>query len=325
MNHRIIDRPVFKNRESYDRNIEMVVKDLSSHSAVKSIYRMGNITDPGISDVDMLVVLNDGLTLPQNPRSALDADGHYLFTHALFAIPESLIEPAMNYSLYHNFDHLWGEKNILIQPNRSIDSVVKNQIALEYILKLFISITIQRHIGIIKMRSFLLEAKALKFDLEILKHASKELSNLVMRISEIRSEWFKINLPDADFIILFEGFYTQLKHYLDELSFSNSLFSNKIEEVAIGKNILLKNNSSLKIKINHTYPKFHLNCLPESLLRKYLGLTNRLTKYEFTFPLAHVPKESELEKKLHYEISALTYLSKFAPSFIAMKSPLKLI
>ena len=181
MQFRIINRPEFVPMDLYIENINKMIHFLSDKEAVKSIHQLGSISDPGISDIDLLVIFNNGRGLSEEPRNILDPKGRYLFSHQLFGLHEDLLDDAMEYSLFHNFKLLYGNQNINFDNNR-ISKEVKVQIAIEYLLKMFISLSLQKHSRIIKLRSFLLEAKAIAFDLEVLNLLESPLGKIIKKI-----------------------------------------------------------------------------------------------------------------------------------------------
>ena len=84
-------------------------------------------------------------------------------------------------------------------------------------IKMYISLNIQLKYGIIKLRSFLLEAKAIQFDLELLNIDSGNLYNSVLDVIFLRNEWFKSNFDDDSLIKLIIKFYDNLESSLIQL------------------------------------------------------------------------------------------------------------
>jgi len=184
---------------------------------VKSIYQLGSVSDPGISDIDILVIFSDNTGMNGDPRNVLDSKGKYLFTHQLFAIHESMINEFAQYYSFSNYRHLFGKKYIEELKNendKAIDNEVKIQVAMEYLIKFFISLTVQRHFGIIKLRSFLLEAKAVSFDLTLLNISGGELFDIVQKVILVRKTWFEKKINDAELFQLFDEFYIAIKSFL---------------------------------------------------------------------------------------------------------------
>src|SRR5215207_1005947 len=96
-----INRPVFTDRAQYDRAIQDISSQLAAIPGVKTVYRFGNITTPGISDIDLLVVFQN--KVPCNASGFENVKGHdYLFTHGIMALCED--------HFYRNQDYtIWSE------------------------------------------------------------------------------------------------------------------------------------------------------------------------------------------------------------------------
>ena len=91
----LIDLPVYVQPELYEINISQVASALMNHGKVESVYRIGSVTAPGISDLDMLVVFKDGTSTNHDPLKKLDDKGHYLFVHRLFGVSVSHFQNAL--------------------------------------------------------------------------------------------------------------------------------------------------------------------------------------------------------------------------------------
>ncbi len=307
--------------ELYIQNIEKMVLFLSENKAVKSIYQLGSIADPGISDIDILVIFHKGRGLPEEPRNILDRTGRYLFTHQLFGLQEDLLDDAMKYSLFHNFKLLYGDQNIIFDSNR-IPKEVKVQIAIEYLLKMFISMSIQKQSKIIKLRSFLLEAKAVIFDLEILDLLESPLGKMIKEILLIRGEWFDNPLLDRKIVELFLKFLDELEETIKNVIETESLMVPKIKEYELSRNIILC-NGSFKLINKVKFPNLSY-VIPNKLLRKYFGLINRLSPTKVLFPLKEFGEGSALSFKSKYEQNTIQKNKIYAPEFIPLKSPINL-
>ena len=152
----------------YDKTIKLVSKKLIEDKSVKSIYQIGHVKSPGISDLDLLVVYKDNESVLSNPRIWLSKQEKYIVTHNLFGVSEKDFKIMQNYSFFHNYKHIWGEKyqigsNLKLEEQR----ILKKQIALEYLLQMYLVFTVQINYQIINLRGLLLHVNALKYDLEL--------------------------------------------------------------------------------------------------------------------------------------------------------------
>jgi hypothetical protein len=324
MKYKIINNPIYVPRNLYFEAIGKITEYLSKHSQVKSIYRLGNITDPGISDIDILVIFKDGMGLKDEPRKVLDETGHYLFTHSLFGISESLLKYAIKYSVFHNYEYLWGVKIDSQSLTHTVDKKIESQIALEYLLKLFISLSIQKSAGILKLRPFLLESKAVKFDLDIIGEDTQKMRHTVEKIIDIRNKWFENKPCSSEIISLHELFYTQLNQLLVQLSAKLPFYVDNTRSVfKFGKNLSLSNGKIFNYNTKCRIPNL-TDLIPSKMLPYYLKLFNKTSNHHFIFPMQKAGKDNIISRKNEYEKNAQAFLKKYAPAFIPMKSPLNL-
>ena len=207
---KFIDYPTPIERSAYDNLKEKIVSDLKSFSQVKSIYQMGSVKEPGISDLDIICVFEENSDCDINLRKELSVDEKKILTHSLFGIESNYFEQALNYNLISNLNLLYGDGVKIDSSLAPTNDKIEKQIALEYMLRMYLSLSEQVKYGVIKLRSFLLLGKAIAFDLELLNIKSGKLYDLVNKILNYRSTWFT-NMPSSE----------QLEHLI--ISFSNEL------------------------------------------------------------------------------------------------------
>jgi len=119
-----IDFPHKISREVYNQNKIRVLDYFRNHSSVKAIYEMGSIGDPGISDLDLILVLKENGTFTNTDYHFLAGLDKDIFVHHPFVIPETLF-PYIQYMYYaSNLSKLWGAKYKFNTP----ESNFKNQL-----------------------------------------------------------------------------------------------------------------------------------------------------------------------------------------------------
>lgn len=323
MEYRLINFPIQVTLDEYYSQINKILDFLSNKPSIKSVYRIGNITDPGISDVDLIVVFKDGGSLKVDPRSILDKTGRYLFAHQLFAINESLVKEFMKFSLYSNFQYLMGDEISCFDDEREVNAKIKLQIALEYLIKTFVSLSIQKEARIIKVRPFLLETNSLKYDLEITGNFNTGLDDSIRRILEIRAKWFITTLDKTRIAVLFEEIHQQLTLLLIKLAENQCLYVEQRDNIYIGRNIILRDGKTLKYDSSAFITGF-ARFLPSCCIPSYLKIFNRITNHVFYFPQKEATLIHNIASKSYYERQSLKFISECAPHFIALKSPLSL-
>jgi len=192
MRLKFINYPKYTPLAEYDKLTAKIAKQLIDLDEVVSVYRMGSIKNPGISDLDIVCVFKDGSKCMLDVRNGLNALEKNILTHGSFGINEGNIEQSLNFNFLTNLKLLAGKDlNVLKNPDVNMDGWVKHQIALEFLLKMYITLDIQIAYGIIKLRSFLLQGKAVIFDLELLNVNNGELYDIVNQIIKMRNNWFE--------------------------------------------------------------------------------------------------------------------------------------
>lgn len=95
---RYIERPDIADADWYEEALEIISSYLIQQPGVKAVYRFGNITIPGISDLDILVVFDKSATCQLNGFELLSERHHRLFTHGIMAIREDQFYANMKYT-----------------------------------------------------------------------------------------------------------------------------------------------------------------------------------------------------------------------------------
>lgn len=286
----IIDRPRLVSRETYEVLIEKTHNTLLQNSEVASIYQVGSIGHPGISDLDLVCIFKGEAEVKANIREGLNTDELYILTHNLFGIKKSRLEQSFQYSFYTGYRHVGGASlDIPREPTSFIDNKLKRQIALEFMLKMYISMYTQITYSTIKLRAFLLEAKAIAFDLNLLGIQEHKLKDQVSQVNHWRDQWFENQPSDREVAIMFKSFFKNLEEILSE-QVTGGVFYLPYEQTAVSKNISINRAATLKRK------HFGLSLL--SLLpfmnRKLLSIQNKLNSF-----LIELPYSTDFKKTIH--------------------------
>lgn len=189
----LIEFPIKVLVEEYESTVQRMVEKLAAVSGVRCIYQIGHVSTPGISDLDLLVVFDSAAHYADDPRLALGSTARYLFAHNLFGVTQGDFAEARGLSFFHNYQVRWGVPEITpeLPPLSAEEQVVlKRQVALEYMLRIYLSLFVELTYGIIKVRNLLLHAKALLYDCEFLDIGDGEFRAAASRIVGHRNMWF---------------------------------------------------------------------------------------------------------------------------------------
>ncbi|REJ84080.1 MAG: hypothetical protein DWQ44_13905 [Bacteroidetes bacterium] len=214
--YRYTDVPEWKDESLYDVQREKMLDFLTKLPDVLSVYQVGSVGIPGISDLDLVVIFRNGCKSLKQPLDILDDEGRYVFIHNLYACSESYFREAVRYSIFSPYYCLWG-RHILDEETLSspVAEEIGFQIALEFLVQMFVNAAHTREFRLIKVRSLLLHAKGVKFDLKILGDEQCNLGIVTNKLIAHRENWFSNTSQKKDTAALFEEFYSALKQYLE--------------------------------------------------------------------------------------------------------------
>ena len=138
----------------YENAIKGMVEKLRRQEGIISIFQIGSIIHPGISDIDMVVVFKENGVSHLNPLQGLSKTERYLFNDPPFGVSETDLIEAQRYMIFQNSRLLWGEKIYKGGGHLCEEEIkcLKIQTALEYLIQNYINLTVLRAYGIFNVR-----------------------------------------------------------------------------------------------------------------------------------------------------------------------------
>ncbi|WP_323786920.1 hypothetical protein [Psychroserpens sp.] len=319
MRVKFIDYPTFIEVSKYDELKNKLVNQLISHPSILSVYQMGSVKTPGISDLDLICVFHNDSECNLNLRGDLSNDEKKILTHGIFGVEEQDLTTAMTYNLLSNLQLLGGKDLSLGNVLTTKDQGLKTQIALEYLLKMYIALDTQTTLKISKLRSFLLLGKAISFDLELLNIKDGELHDLVKRVFDYRAIWFENQPKEKEVLNLVLNFHKEIEKLLSNLLIEHKFYL-PFEEIYMPGNFSVKKGERLK--------RVHKGIvLPNQLKffgKKYINLQYRLNKFEYELPF-EVPQEGTIiSDRFEFTKKLVLKSRKRFPSFVPIMSSLSM-
>ena len=197
----VIDDVQYVVREKYDEVLGSYLDRIKRMPNVVSIYQLGNISVPGISDIDLIIVLHDEFTEPVNfrqlQRDATGDIGAYLFSHAPYVANRDTFADLSMLFFADNLRHVWGEALALkTYPAEQVE-FYKYVIALEAaISQSFAFVRATHNRTIFNLRSLLCNLNAVKHNFTTLapwRNASQRTAWRTYQedIDALRNEWFR--------------------------------------------------------------------------------------------------------------------------------------
>lgn len=320
MGYYTVDIPTTLVESDYHRILKSVLSKLSSVDGVEAIYQIGGIGTPGISDLDLVVVFADGLKCEYNLHEHLSKEEKYLFIHRLYGCSRKNFHESSRFSFFHNFSLLAGHE-IQRDGERSETEVnlIKTQIALEYMLKMYTNIMLQKEYGILQVRSLLLHGKALKFDLDFLNVDSVALNQSVDRLIDIRNSWFNDANNIVHLIRWFEEFVVIFSEVLSSVLNVRGIYMHVEGDFRIAKNISICKAETLAcLRTGMILPAF----VAKVLGKKYFRAQNRFNTFEIRVPFKSTGFPEPLHRYFKFQTNQREYNRKFLPHFYPLSSSL---
>lgn len=237
MKYRFINFPRYMPIERYDAAVEKVCDLLVQQQGLLSIYQVGSIGHPGISDIDLIAVFKDGSKCDADPLSCLPRDERRLFTHNVFGIAEGFFRELPRYSFFKDFLWRWGAAFAFAAESHS--DALKRQVALEYLLANYMARTRDKLYGVLSVRNLLLSCSAIAYDLELLNVWAGGLYDNVRELKAMRHDWFDCSYSADQIQAWFASFYSNLHGFLLDYLKKNKLWVPEIRDYRFSRNIYM--------------------------------------------------------------------------------------
>ena len=213
-----IDQPQKENIDSYKEAVENYIDIVSKHEEVKAVLQIGNVGVAGISDIDLIVFLDDSVKCINNySLYQIDEKYHHILMHDVFIAPYRLYEDI------HFLAPIFDEKIVYKRnPNHKLTTGTKS-----YLLKFILlndlipvikveffnlinqstrstKLAIAR-INALKYPFFLLQDLLKFYNEEIDINDKKLIEEFIKQFANFRSAWFdelqSINLVKLNYFL----------------------------------------------------------------------------------------------------------------------------
>ncbi|WCO01134.1 hypothetical protein [Psychroserpens ponticola] len=315
----LIEYPSAISLDKYSALKAKMVKELLAHNSILSVYQMGSVKDPGISDLDLICVFQNDSENRNDYRSNLSQDEKLILTHGLFGVEKKDLEEALPYNLMSNLQLLGGEDMNLNKVESLNNTGLNQQIAIEYLVKMFITLDTQKTLKIVKLRSFLLLAKAISFDLKLLNISEGKLYDLVERVLKFRSIWFTNQPNKKEITNLILEFHTETKLLLERL-FIDEKFYLPVNEINLPGNF----NIQKADVFGSSHKGFVLPSQFKFLGKKYINLQYRLNQFQYSMPFDIPKNDSILKNRFEFTQYLVDKNRMQYPAFFPIMSSLSL-
>src|SRR3989344_869283 len=100
---RLTDFPRFVSITEYESAIEAMAGSLAKIPGVMTIYQIGGVSHPGISDIDLYAVFEDNAYCEIDPLQNLPNGYDYLFIHHIFGASAGNFAESQRYPFFHQY------------------------------------------------------------------------------------------------------------------------------------------------------------------------------------------------------------------------------
>jgi hypothetical protein len=319
---RLTDHPWPVDREAYVIAVERMVNRLSAWPGLAALYQIGHVSTPGISDLDLIAVFQDDATCLRNPREGLSRTERYLFVHDLFGARLSHFIRAAQVTCFHNYQLLWGSApaDLPPPPDDSDRAQLQQQIALEYLVRAYVSLSVELTYGIVKIRNLFLHTRALLYDCEFLGVTTGPLLDSIKVLVDRRTRWFEAPPPPAVLGREILDLHAALGEFLADILRRRPLFLPGRAEHRVAGNLRLAAGD--RLVMHHRGVR-----LPRRLAflgRRYFNLQHRLNRFEFVLPFQTRDLPRTIQKVFEVQHELREDNRRHLPCFMPLTSSLTL-
>lgn len=283
MTYQFLGVPKYVAPEVYEKTITKILDSLKKEDSIQSIYRLGNVNHPGISDIDIVVIFKNGSNCALNPDDFLNSDDKYLLTHEIFGASEDQFRKVIQYSFWDNLNCIWGEPIDLgpahVALSKKEEVFYKKQIGLEFLQKNYIELSIQKKYGVIKLRSLVQEIKGVRYDLAFLNVQNLAINKCMDHFLNRLDHWFEEPFNPTEFSQWLGEYHKALEEAIIYVNNqSKVLWVPREENLRYGRNIVLKKGEQLQCNTSGIF----LPTLFISNNKKVYNAHQRLNRFEIT-------------------------------------------
>lgn len=320
---KLTDFPRAVPKEAYDAVIDRVVGALARQPGVRSIFQIGSVSNPGISDIDFFIVFDDGARCDVNPRADLSGDELYLVNHGLFGSCAAHFAEVQKFSFFHNYHLLWGEALPVAIANPPPDDVrvLKRQIALEYLVKMYVDSVVEATYGIARVRGFLLHIKGILYDLDFLGAGRCAMRDIVEEWVTRRDRWFARPPSTGEIRQSLARFDAELPRFIARQFAAGPFYLPPGREFAIAGNMTL----AVADDFGFEHRGVTLPSLLGGLGRRYFNIQHRFNSFRFRVPARAAAESPLLDQRFRFLGGMKDYNREHLPCFMPAISSLQVL
>lgn len=197
-------------KNDYKKVIDDYIDAISSNPTVSAVYKMGNISEPGISDIDLIVVVKDCMDPVNIHKLSIRNSGktdlfNKIFLHDIYLCNTSVIREIRYTSLCDNLELLFGEDHEIKNVGEKELGPLSLQIIFDFISSRLMQFKQYLAAGTISIRGTLVRVSSIKHSYNLLKNLGvrdKETETFINRVTEMRRNLRSISERDISDLFL---------------------------------------------------------------------------------------------------------------------------
>jgi hypothetical protein len=313
MSLRLIQLPRPVPAGDYEAAIVRMAATLSRLDGVVSVSQVGGTGTPGISDIDLFVVFEDGVACNSNPVAALHGVDRYLFSHNLFGTSRSLASAMEQYTFFGHYKTLSGRPvTSVVTATPAETEWLKKQVAMEYLLKAWLTVNTETAYGIIKVRNLFLYSKALLLDLDFLDGRAGPLADAVSQLVAVRNRWFEAPVSAVELTAMVRTYAQALEEFLRKSLNGHPFYIPDTGNLPVTRNTVLRPGHPLQLR----HAGMRLPSWLSSVHPRFVNLQHRFIRWTLDVPSTALPPAPVLKKRHDWIAGAVDYNKKNLPGFV---------
>lgn len=219
MEYEVLDIPKFVDIKVYDEYIDKYVRKAKSIKDVVSIYQMGSISNPGISDIDLIVIVEDNFNVVEYQKLSVrnifknDSIANYLFIHDVMILDKKSFKNIQYINYCTNLKLLYGKDIEFTSLSKEESKVVQFSIIVDFIISRLHQFENFKQNKVFFVRGNIVRASSLKHSIKLAENIGIEFdsNNILKYMMDIRNNWFK----DEDINKVQEYFDKSIKYFYE--------------------------------------------------------------------------------------------------------------
>lgn len=210
----------------YEAAISQYLNRVTTATGVLAVLTMGSVGAPGLSDIDVIVVVTDEFPFSESKFLSTKHIDDRLFLHGPVVIPQSMISELQFLIYASNLKLIWGDIEIpdfWLLPEES-----KRYLAISYLIDFtesrFQQFALLNATGVVDKRAWLTRIWSLTHTSDLFKQVianqlSEPLERMVATVKKPRETWLQQEtITDSDFLdSLFEAESLNKKFFVNTL------------------------------------------------------------------------------------------------------------